>query len=100
MTHMLEPIHPGEILLEEFMRPLGLSQNKLAQALGVNPGRVNEIVRGRRGITADTALRLATFFSTTAELSLNLQSNYDLKRVSRDQGPAIRKTVKPHKVAA
>jgi antitoxin HigA-1 len=100
MTHMLEPIHPGEILLEDFMRPLGLSQNRLAQALGVNPGRVNEIVRGRRGITADTALRLATFFSTTAELWLNLQSHYDLKRVSRDQGPAIRKAVKPHKAAA
>jgi antitoxin HigA-1 len=100
MPQLLEPIPPGEILVEEFMRPLGISQNRLAQSLGVNPGRINEIVRGRRGITADTALRLATFFGTSAELWLNLQSNYDLKRVSRDQGHAIRKAVKPHKVAA
>jgi len=72
------PIHPGEILLEEFLRPLDLSQNRLGQDLGVPPQRVGDIVRGRRGITADTALRLACYFGTTPQFWLNLQSRFEL----------------------
>ena len=73
------PIHPGEILLEEFMEPLGLSQNKLAEALDVDPGRINRIVTGKSRITADTALRLARYFGTTPQLWMNLQAKYTLR---------------------
>jgi len=86
-TKKLDPIPPGEILLEEFMKPLGLSQNRLARDLDVNVARVSEIVRGKRGITADTALRLAKYFGTTPELWLNLQSDYDLRLARRDVWP-------------
>lgn len=86
---MLELISPGEILLEEFMAPCGISQNRLARDLGVTPARINDIVHGRRGITADTALRLAKYFGTTPEMWLNLQSNYDLRRAKRDLWPDI-----------
>jgi addiction module HigA family antidote len=79
MTTKLKPIHPGEILREEFMVPLGLSSTALARALKVTPARINEIVRERRGITADTALRLARFFKTDVHSWINLQSNYDLQ---------------------
>jgi antitoxin HigA-1 len=78
MSKKLPAIHPGEILREEFMQPLGLSSTALAKALGVTPARVNEIVRGKRGITADTALRLARFFGTDAQSWLNLQQQYDI----------------------
>jgi addiction module HigA family antidote len=74
----LEPLHPGEILLEEFMKPLGLSQNRLGRALKVSPRRINEIVHGKRGVTADTALRLSRFFGTSPEFWLGLQSDYEL----------------------
>lgn len=74
----LPPIHPGEILLEEFMKPHGLSQNALARALGIPPRRVNEIVLEKRGITADTALRLLRYFGATAELCTGLRADYDL----------------------
>ncbi len=74
-TKRLTPIHPGEILHEEFMKPYGLSQNALARALNVPPRRVNEIVLEKRGITADTALRLARYFGTTAELWAGLQAD-------------------------
>jgi antitoxin HigA-1 len=73
------PIHPGEILLEVYLEPLGLSQNKLAEALDVDAGRINRIVTGKSGITADTALRLARYFGTTPQLWLNLQGKYDLE---------------------
>ena len=76
----LPPIHPGEILLEEFLRPLGISQYRLAKDVCVPPRRINEIVRGQRAITADTALRLARFFRTTERFWLNLQMRYDLER--------------------
>ena len=79
----IEPIHAGEILLEEFMEPLGLSQNALAKALHVTPRRINEIVNKKRSITADTALRLARFFGNSAEFWMNLQNRYDLE-VARD----------------
>lgn len=78
MSKKLAPIHPGEILREEFMSPAGLSANALAQELGVTAARINEIVRERRGITADTALRLARFFGTDAQSWLNLQMRYEL----------------------
>lgn len=75
----IAPVHAGEILLEEFMQPLGLSQNALAKALHVTPRRINEIVNGKRSITADTALRLAKFFGNSAEFWMNLQNRYDLE---------------------
>lgn len=93
----LNPIHPGEILEEEFMRPLDLSANSLAKAIDVPVTRVSEIVRGRRGVTADTALRLGRFFGTTAELWLALQSEYDLRIARRDFEESIRVRVVPLK---
>lgn len=72
------PTHPGEILAEEFLKPYGLSQYRLAQAIHVPPRRINEIVKGLRGVSADTALRLARFFGTSAELWMNLQARHDL----------------------
>ncbi len=84
MAKKLKPIHPGEILREEFMIPLGLSSNALARAVGVTPARINEIVRERRGITADTALRLARFFNTDVRSWINLQSNYDIERAQAE----------------
>jgi len=81
---MMDPIHPGEILMEEFLEPLGLSQYRLAKDISVPPRRINEIVHGKRSITADTALRLARFFGTTERFWLNLQVRYDLE-VERDR---------------
>lgn len=75
----LKPIHPGEILHEEFLRPLGLSQYRLAKDTGVPPRRINEIVFGKRGITADTALRLGRYFGTSPQFWMNLQARYDLE---------------------
>lgn len=75
----LPPVHPGEILLEEFLRPLGLSQYRLAKEVSVPPRRINEIVRGMRAISADTALRLARYFGTSERFWLNLQARYDLE---------------------
>ncbi len=80
----LPPVHPGEILLEEFMKPLRLSQNRLGRDLGVSPRRINEIVNGKRSLTADTALRLSRYFGTSAEFWLGLQTDYDLD-VARDE---------------
>jgi len=76
---VLPPVHPGEILLEEFMKPLGISQNRLARNLKVPPRRINEIVHGKRGITIDTALRLARHFGTSVEFWINLQTHYELE---------------------
>lgn len=75
----IAPIHPGEVLLEEFLEPLGVTQHRLAVSIGVPPRRINEIVHGKRRITADTALRLARFFGTTDRFWLNLQTRYDLE---------------------
>ena len=74
----LAPIHPGEVLLEEFLKPMGLSQNRLALGIGVHPRRINEIVLRKRAITADTALRLAKYFGTSAKFWMGLQGDYDL----------------------
>jgi len=99
MGKKLEPIKPGEILLEEFMRPLEISQNKLARDLDVPIARINDIVHGRRGISADTALRLSKYFKTTAEFWMNLQSRYDIKIAKRDVWPSIEKNIRPIQVA-
>ncbi len=75
----IAPIHPGEVLLEEFLDPMGVTQHRLAVSIGVPPRRINEIVHGKRRITADTALRLARYFGTTDRFWLNLQTRYDLE---------------------
>ncbi|MEX2542573.1 MAG: HigA family addiction module antitoxin [Trueperaceae bacterium] len=91
----LNPVHPGEILLEEFLKPMNISQNQLALSVRVPARRINEIVLGRRRITADTALRLAKFFGTSAEFWLGLQTDYDLD-VARDAlGDSLDRDVLP-----
>jgi antitoxin HigA-1 len=94
-TNKLAPIHPGEILREEFMKPRDLSQNALARALNVPPRRINEIVLEKRGITADTALRLARFFSTSAEMWTGLQADYDLRLARYEKQKQIERDVEP-----
>jgi addiction module HigA family antidote len=94
-TNKLTPIHPGEILREEFMKPHDLSQNALARALGVPPRRINEIVLEKRSITADTALRLARFFNTTAEMWTGLQADYDLRLARYEKAKQIERDVEP-----
>lgn len=85
----MSPIHPGEVLLQEYLEPLGVTQHRLAVAIGVPPRRINEIVHGKRRISADTALRLARYFGTTERFWLNLQSRYDLE-LERDRlAPAL-----------
>jgi len=78
-TDKIPPVHPGEVLLHEFLTPLGVSQNQLAQHMGITASRLNDVVRGRRGVTGDTALRLARATNTTPEFWLNLQTLYDLE---------------------
>ena len=90
----LAPVHPGEILLEEFMQPLGLSQTRLGRDLGVSPRRINEIVHGKRSITADTALRLSRYFGTSAAFWLGLQADYDLDVASDLLAERIAREVK------
>jgi antitoxin HigA-1 len=99
MTEKLPPIHPGEILREEFMQPLGLSSNALARAMGVTPARINEIVRERRGVSAETALRLARVFGTSVELWMNLQQRYELECAKDVLGDALEQ-IKPIDLAA
>jgi len=83
-TQKLPPIHPGEVLMEEFLKPLGISQYRLAKDIKVSPRRINEIVHGKRSITADTALRLARFFGTSERFWMNLQVRHDLE-VEKDR---------------
>ncbi len=90
----LNPVHPGEVLLEEFLKPMGLSQNKLALNIGVPARRINEIVLEKRRITADTALRLARFFGTSSEFWLGLQSQYDLNVTADELGERLKKEVR------
>jgi antitoxin HigA-1 len=94
-TNTLPPIHPGEILREEFMKPRGLSQNGLARALNVPPRRVNEIVLEKRRISADTALRLARYFGTSAEMWAGLQADYDLRLARYQKQKEIERDVAP-----
>jgi len=95
----MNPIHPGEILLEEFLTPMNLSQNKIATDLGVPPRRINEIVHGKRRITADTALRLAHYFEMSAEFWLGLQMDYDLDMEEDKLGDTIPEQVKKYQAA-
>ena len=95
MSKKLKPIHPGEILREEYMIPLGLSSNALARGLNVTAARINEIVRERRGISADTALRLARYFKTDVQSWLNLQANYDLRCTEDAAGRSINR-IRPY----
>ena len=96
----MRPIHPGEILREEFMVPLGLSAHALAMALRVPAPRINDIVRERRAVTADTALRLARYFGASAEFWLGLQSDYDMKVTKAESGAKIEQDVVPMEQAA
>lgn len=89
------PIHPGEVLREEFLAPLGISQYRLAQSINVPPRRINEIVHGKRGISADTALRLARFFGTSEQFWMNLQSHYDLEVERERLGERLETEVRP-----
>ena len=91
----IEPVHPGEILKRDFMEPFGLSSTALGKALGVTATRVHDVVRGRRGITAETALRLALYFGTDAESWMNLQQRYELALARRDKDEWLRGIVRP-----
>ncbi|MCJ7481785.1 MAG: HigA family addiction module antitoxin [Thermodesulfovibrionales bacterium] len=96
----LHPVHPGEVLLEEFLKPMGLSQNKLALNIGVPARRINEIVLEKRRITADTALRLARFFGTSSEFWTGLQSQYDLDVTADTLGERLEKEVRVYSQVA
>ncbi len=95
----LPPVHPGEILLEDFIKPLGLSQYRVAMDIGVAPLRISQIVRGKRAVTADTALRLARYFGTTPGIWLRLQAQYDLEVAQAKDGEQINRLVKALKIA-
>lgn len=99
MTESPDPITPGEILLEKFLIPRGLSQNRLARDIDVPVARINDIVHARRGITADTALRLGKYFGVTPEFWMNLQVDYELSRSRRDTWPAVEKRIRPMEAA-
>jgi addiction module HigA family antidote len=99
MARKLKPVHPGEILREEFMKPLGLSMNKLALGLRVPVTRIAEIVHGRRAITTDTALRLARYFKTAPVFWMNLQVRYDLEVAEDQQADKVARDVQPFEVA-
>jgi len=90
----LRPVHPGEVLLEEFLKPMGLSQSRVALVIGVHPRRINEIVLEKRGISADTALRLAKFFGTSPDLWLGLQKDYELDVAKDEVGDQIERDVR------
>jgi addiction module HigA family antidote len=89
----LAPVHPGEVLLEEFLKPLGLSQNRLGLNIGVHPRRINEIVLHKRRVTAETALRLARYFGTSPQFWLGLQSDYDLDVAADEHGERLEREV-------
>ena len=93
-TRSIPPIHPGEVLFEEFLKPLGVSQYRLAKEISVDPRRINEIVLGRRAITADTALRLSRYFGTTERFWMNLQARYDLEVQREQMGDRLLKEVR------
>jgi antitoxin HigA-1 len=94
MDETLSPIHPGEVLMEDFMKPLGLSRYRVAQDIGVAPIRISQIVNGQRSITVDTALRLARYFGTSPEVWMRLQIRYDLEIAERNSGKRIEREVK------
>jgi antitoxin HigA-1 len=94
MDHLISPIHPGEVLLEDFMKPLGLTQYRLAHELGVTPIRISQIVRGQRAISVDTALRLARYFGTSAAVWMRMQVRYDLEVAQGRMNEKIKREVK------
>ena len=96
MKNKLNPVHPGEVLLEEFLKPMSISQNRLALSISVPARRINEIVLEKRGVSADTALRLAEFFSTSAEFWLGLQAQYELDVAAEKLGGRLKQEVKGH----
>ena len=95
MAKLLDPITPGEVLFEEFMSPMDISQNKLARDIDVPVGRISDIVRGKRAITTDTALRLALYFGTSPEFWMNLQTRFDLKIAKRELLPRLEDDIRP-----
>jgi addiction module HigA family antidote len=95
----LDPIHPGEILLEEFMKPMGVTTNRLARELGVPPGRISAITNGKRSISADTALRLGKYFGVSPETWTGLQADFELRLARREVGAEIEKQVREHHAA-
>jgi len=95
MTDKLSPVHPGEVLLEEFIKPMNLSQNRLAINIGVDTRRINEIVLGKRAVTADTALRLSRFFGNSPQFWLGLQTQYDLDVAEDHLGTRLDREVRP-----
>lgn len=99
MAKTLPPVHPGEVLREEVMAPIGLSANRLARELGIPASRVLEIVNGRRAISADTALRLGRYFDTSPQFWMNLQARYDLEIAREANGKAIERAIKPRQMA-
>ena len=99
MTDKLSPVHPGEVLLEEFIKPMELSQNRLAISIGVDTRRINEIVLGKRAITADTALRLSRFFDNSPQFWMGLQSQYDLDIAQDQLGKRLEREVRPYAMA-
>jgi addiction module HigA family antidote len=99
MVDKLSPIHPGEVLLEEFIKPMNLSQNRLAIDIGVDARRINEIVLGKRSVTADTALRLARFFGNSPQFWLGLQTQYDLDVTEDQLGKRLEREVRPLEMA-
>lgn len=99
MTDKLSPVHPGEVLLEEFILPMNLSQNRLAIDIGVDARRINEIVLGKRAITADTALRLSRFFGNSPQFWMGLQSQYDLDVAEDQLGKRLDREVRPYAMA-
>jgi addiction module HigA family antidote len=96
----MRPIHPGEILREEYLEPLGMSVNALACALHLTASRINDIVRERRGVSANTALRLSRYFGTTPEFWLNLQMTYELRKTTKEEWSRIVKEIEPLETAA
>src|SRR6185503_14128753 len=96
---IMPPIHPGETLLEDFLKPLGLTAHRLALELLVPATRINDIVRGKRAITADTALRLARYFGTTPQFWVNLQANYDIELALDSRGTEISERIRPYRAA-
>ena len=95
LSEKISPVHPGEVLLEEFLKPWRMSQNQLANHMGVNVSRVNDLIRGRRGVTGDTALRLSIVTGTTPEFWLNLQMLYDLQTAKEKLGERIEREATP-----
>lgn len=100
MNKKLYPVHPGEVLLEEFLKPMNLSQHRLALEIGVDPRRINEIVLGARSITADTALRLGRYFGVSPQFWMGLQAEYDLDLAADKLGRRLEQEVRPRQVTS